>query len=202
MLGKKKKTSDDDSVPMNEVDRQQLDVISRILENTQSNIAKALALLKEETVDQTALLASLERVKVASEGTDELAVESPERIVEGVFNGEKMVAGDGREYLVPANYASKSKLVEGDLLKLTISKSGSFIYKQIGPIERQQLVALLVRNDATNDWYAMQDGKRWRLLTAAVTYFHGEPGDEVVILVPKQSHSSWAAIENIIKKAH
>ena len=157
-----------------------------------------MEIINTEGLDENALLESLTKTKEASEGfvvTDT----GKERIVEGVFNGEKMIGADGVEYNVPANYASKSKLVEGDILKLTINKNGSFIYKQIGPIERQQLLAMLVRNESTAEWYAMADGKRWRLLTAAVTYFHGQPGDEVVILVPKNSKSNWAAVENVIK---
>ena len=121
------------------------------------------------------------------------------RVIEGVFNGEKMVGPDGLEYNVPANYASKSKLVEGDILKLTISKDGSFIYKQIGPIERKQLVTTLAQDEITGEWYAVEANQRWQLLTASVTYFHGEPGDEVVILIPKEGKSNWAAVENIIK---
>ena len=42
------------------------------------------------------------------------------RIIEGVFDGYQMIGPDGTKYSVPANYSSKSKLVEGDLLKLTI----------------------------------------------------------------------------------
>ena len=48
------------------------------------------------------------------------------KVVEGVFDGQKMAGPDGKEYPVPANYASKSKLVEGDILKLTIGVDGSF----------------------------------------------------------------------------
>ena len=55
------------------------------------------------------------------------------KIVEGVFDGQVMIGPDGKNYPVPANYASKSKLVEGDMLKLTITDDGGFIYKQIGP---------------------------------------------------------------------
>jgi len=54
------------------------------------------------------------------------------KIVEGVFDGQIMIGPDGKSYPVPANYASKSKLVEGDILKLTIADDGGFIYKQIG----------------------------------------------------------------------
>ena len=38
------------------------------------------------------------------------------KILEGVFDGQNMVGSDGRQYIVPPNYASKSKLVEGDIL--------------------------------------------------------------------------------------
>ena len=50
-----------------------------------------------------------------------------------------MLSPDGKNYPIPANYASKSKLVEGDLMKLTIAEDGSFIYKQIGPVPRSKL---------------------------------------------------------------
>ena len=43
------------------------------------------------------------------------------RVIEGVFDGENMIGPDGKQYSVPANYASKSKLVEGDILKMKIS---------------------------------------------------------------------------------
>ena len=67
------------------------------------------------------------------------------RVIEGVFDGENMIGPDGKQYSVPANYASKSKLVEGDILKLTITGSGTFVYKQIGPIERARIVGELER---------------------------------------------------------
>ena len=180
-----------------EVQQQQLTLVREILENTKANIDKTLGLIAEQGIDQAELLTRLEQTKQASEGLTSTSV-GQERIVEGVFSGEKMVGADGKEYNVPANYASKSKLVEGDILKLTISKDGSFIFKQIGPIARQQLMAMLVKNESTGDWYGMADNKRWRLLTAAVTYFRAKPGDEVVILTPKAGKSQWAAVENII----
>ena len=120
------------------------------------------------------------------------------RTIEGVFDGENMIGPDGKQYSVPANYASKSKLVEGDILKLTITGNGTFVYKQIGPIERARVVGVLERSVA-GEYLALADGKRWRLLTASVTYYKGESGDEVVILVPKNGESKWAAVENIVR---
>lgn len=122
------------------------------------------------------------------------------RVVEGVFNGEVMVGSDGKEYTVPANYASKSKLIEGDILKLTISQDGTFVYKQIGPIERQRVVGELVYDKQKDEYMVVNDKKSWRILPASVTYFKGQPGDEAVILVPRDAPSKWAAVENIIKK--
>lgn len=122
------------------------------------------------------------------------------RVVEGVFDGRGMVGSDGKNYLVPPNYASKSKLVEGDMLKLTITPKGSFIYKQIGPIERSRLIGSLGFDQTIGEYYATSENRRWNVLKASVTYFKGEPSDEVVLLVPKNAPSKWAAVENIIKR--
>lgn len=121
------------------------------------------------------------------------------RIIEGVFDGENMIGPDGKQYSVPANYASKSKLVEGDILKLTITAGGTFVYKQIGPIERARVVGVLERS-LGGEYFALAEGKRWRLLTASATYYKGESGDEAVILVPKNGESKWAAVDNIVRK--
>ncbi len=204
MLGKKKKQNNDFEKINEEEAARHLELLKDVLENTQANIKKALNLISKNELDSGSLLDSLQRAKEASAGfivTNGANIEGngSERIIEGVFNGEKMVSGDGIEYNIPANYASKSKLIEGDILKLTINRDGSFIYKQIGPVERRQLVAALANNEKTGEWFALESGKKWKLLTASVTYFHGQPGDEVVIIIPKESDSNWAAVENVIK---
>ena len=122
-----------------------------------------------------------------------------EKMIEGVFDGQGMVGADGEQYDVPANYASKSKLVEGDILKLTINNLGAFVYKQIKPIERLRKAGELDQDAQSLQYYALADSKKWKLLTASVTYFRGEPGDEVYFLVPVEGGSRWAAVDNIIK---
>ena len=112
-----------------------------------------------------------------------------------------MVGPDGKRYSISSNYASKSKLVEGDVLKLIIDSDGTFVYKQIGPIERKRVSCDLIKNEETNQYYAMNDGSKWKILKASVTYFKGEVGDEIIILIPKEHKSQWAAVENIVKKA-
>ncbi|MFH1610695.1 MAG: hypothetical protein ABIA91_02280 [Patescibacteria group bacterium] len=128
-------------------------------------------------------------------------VEGDEQVIEGVFDGQQMVGPDGKQYSIPVNYASKSKLVEGDILKLTISADGTFVYKQIGPQDRDRVKGILVQDNETDGFRVMADnGRNFKLLTASVTYFKGESGDEVVVLIPKGGESTWAALENVVKK--
>jgi len=139
---------------------------------------------------------SLKASQMGSEDNNEEGI-----VVEGVFNGQIMIGPDGKQYSVPANYASKSKLVEGDLLKLTIDKDGSFIFKQIAPVDRTRLVGHLVKDKETEEFVALAGDKIYKLLMASITYFKGSEGDEVVILVPKDAEGVWAAVENIIRAA-
>lgn len=144
--------------------------------------------------------------KLGAEDVERLLLHPPKnqkphgKVIEGVFDGEHMMGADGKQYVVPPNYASKSRLVEGDILKLTVTDDGQFIYKQIGPIDRQRIICVLARDEVTGDYVAIADGKKWQVLTASVTFFRAEPGDDVVVLVPKNAPSRWAAMENAIKK--
>ena len=118
------------------------------------------------------------------------------KVIEGRFDGQHMIGDGGKSYPVPANYASKSKLVEGDTLKLTIAEDGSFIYKQIGPVERKKLLGKLILEDG--QYKVEAGGQHYNVLFASVTYFKGNPGDEVTIVTPASGDASWAAIEAII----
>lgn len=123
------------------------------------------------------------------------------QVVEGLFDGQNMVGPDGKVYSVAANYASKSKLVEGDQMKLTISRDGSFLYKQIGPVERTRVKGTLTREEGGNGYVMKtESGKMYKILLASVTYFKGQMGDMVVAFVPEHEQSAWAAVEHIIPK--
>ncbi|MCF6276613.1 MAG: hypothetical protein L3J07_02060 [Candidatus Magasanikbacteria bacterium] len=127
--------------------------------------------------------------------------ENGHRVVEGLFNGTAMVGPDGHEYSIPANYASKSRLVDGDSLKLSIKENGSFVYKQIKPTERKRITGTLVHDEENDQWIAMHDGKSIKVLNASISFYKGKSGDDVVLLVPKEKESEWGAVENIIKKS-
>jgi len=120
-----------------------------------------------------------------------------ERIVEGVFDGQNMQGNDGNEYPVPPNYASKSKLVEGDVMKLNIGADGSFMYKQISPVERRRAVGRLVIDEQGNFGVRAEE-KTYRILLASVTFYKAEEGDEVTVLLPEHGEAQWGAVENVI----
>jgi len=118
-----------------------------------------------------------------------------EQVVEGVFDGEFMQKGE-KKYPVPPNYASKSKLVEGDKLKLKIEEDGSFIYKQIEPIERKNLIGILEEDE--KGFKVKVKDKTFRVLSASITYYNAKAGDEIAIIVPEEKESKWAAVEGLV----
>ncbi|MFA5413424.1 MAG: hypothetical protein WC348_02700 [Patescibacteria group bacterium] len=194
---------------------EKIELIKKIVKETQDNLRRINCLLGEdapkfeEKIKQSFLdsdiIATAPSIAPMFSGLKTVSQpdvaygESGERIMEGVFNGQNMIGADGKEYLVPSNYASKSKLVEGDILKLTINARGNFLFKQIGPMERNRVVGMLEEAES-GGWTVASGGKKWRVLAAPVTYFKGEMGDEAVILIPKNTPSKWAAVENVIKR--
>ena len=172
-----------------------LAMVAQMIEAAEKNIQSAKQLLKEMMGGPAAKV----NMSQFMEKAQSLNVSEGGNIIEGVFDGQNMIGPDKKQYPVPANYASKSKLVEGDVLKLTISDDGSFIYKQIGPVDRKKMLGMLLV-DEKGDFKVMAEGKPYKVLLASLTYFKAEAGDEVTIVVPQNQVSDWAAVENVIKK--
>jgi len=168
-----------------EHDDKKLSQLRHLLEDIESKVQSVKRILFEQVYQEEA-----ENLEIIQHG--------PITIIEGVFNGEEMIDKDGRKYAVAANYASKSKLVAGDKLKLTIATDGSFMFKQIGPVERKHLIAKLTQTGER--WLAVCDGKKYQVLPASVSYFKAKENDKITILVPKLGEADWAAIENILEK--
>ncbi len=125
--------------------------------------------------------------------------ETDGKVIEGIFDGNNMIDKDENTYPVPANYASKSKLVEGDRLKLTIADNGAFIYKQIELVERKLLVGHLILDGS--QYQVLIDNKVYNVLYASVTYYRAQVGDQVTIIVPAEGSAKNAAIENVIPQS-
>ncbi len=160
---------------------------------------KQIKRLKSLIQDAEMNLAAAKELLISLVGDDEMATGPRQedvagKVVEGVFDGQNMIGPDGKTYPVPANYASKSKLVEGDILKLTIADDGGFIYKQIGPVARRQIIGTLVQHEGA--FFVEAGGREYRVLLASVTYFKANLGDQISIIVPEDNREAeWAAIE-------
>lgn len=171
-----------------------------------------LALLKrrieeiERNVQLVKKLLSGEEPMAKPRSTSAIKPEIPQedeggaRVIYGLFDGEHMEGEDQQLYPVPANYASKSKLVERDKLKLTIEADGSFVYKQISPADRRRVLGTF-KLDETGGYVVEAEGKPYRILLASVTFYRIEPGDQVTILLPTEGEAHWGAVENVMKPA-
>ncbi len=168
-------------------------ILRRMIANIRYQLDQMERLMASEAEEMEEQIQSLEM-------PDRFESIGNERVIEGVFDGEHMVGEDGERYNVPPNYASKSKLVEGDLLRLAITEDGRLLFKQRGPIERQRLIGSLMLDERANEWKVVADGRKYRVLTASITFFRAQPGDEVAVLIPLGTPSHWAAIENIVKR--
>lgn len=166
---------------MSDLPEKQVKRLRSLIQEAETNLAAAKELLISLVGDDP---------QVTKTTADEVAG----KVIEGVFDGNTMIGPDGKTYPVPANYASKSKLVEGDILKLTIADDGGFIYKQIGPVARKQVIGTLVQHDGT--YFVEVNGHEYRVLLASVTYFKAHIGDQVSVIVPEDNREAeWAAIE-------
>ena len=169
---------------MSELPTKQIKRLRSLIQEAETNLSAARELLISILGDGDTITAPRDVVVSSPEG----------KIIEGVFDGQIMIDQDGKNYPVPANYASKSKLVEGDIMKLTITPEGRFLYKQIGPIERKTIIGTLIHHD--DKYFVEVNGREYEILYASVTYFHLKEGSQVSIVVPANNdQATWAAVE-------
>ena len=169
---------------MSEIPEKQIKRLRGLISDAETSLSAAKELLVSILGDGETITAPRETIVSSPEG----------KIIEGIFDGQIMIGPDGKNYPVPANYASKSKLVEGDLMKLTIAPDGKFLYKQIGPIERKTVIGTLTHHD--DKYFVEVTGKEYEILYASVTYFRLHEGQQVSVVIPADNKDArWAAVE-------
>jgi hypothetical protein len=169
---------------MSEIPEKQIKRLRSLLSEAEMNLSAAKELLVSVIGDGDAITAPRDTIVSNPDG----------KVIEGIFDGQIMIGPDGKNYPVPANYASKSKLVEGDIMKLTITNEGKFLYKQIGPVERKSVIGTLTHHD--DKYFVEIAGKEYQILYASVTYFHLHEGSQVSVTIPANNDdATWAAVE-------
>lgn len=123
-----------------------------------------------------------------------LKLDKPDQEIYGFFDGEWFCTKDGNKFYMPPNYASKSKLLEGDELVLRFMEDGGYIYKQIGP--KPYKIATGHLNLNKNHYIVEHQDKVYKVLTASVTFYKLNVGDKVIIRVPLNEKAKWVAIES------
>lgn len=173
--------------------KKRVEAINDFIISAEKSIKNAKKLLKEVLQENDINLSN--EVELDTKWLNNYASEDS-KIIEWVFTGSDMFGSDKNSYPVPANYASKSKLVQGDKLKLTIDGKGKMIYKQIEPIERETTTGLIVKEK--EKYQVVANGNTYDLLTAAVTHFKANIGDKISIIIPAGKKATFAAIEAVL----
>jgi len=111
----------------------------------------------------------------------------------GVFDGKNLVTSDGKTVEVPVNYASKSKIVFGDTLKM-IEDNDRNIFKQIERVKRLTKVGILSKKGS--DMFVVTGDGTYAILQVAVEFYGLQEGGQVQVLVPEENiHAPFAAID-------
>ncbi len=174
-------------------DLSKIALLKQIIERTEEEIKAAKQIIAELEGKKS------KNSKILKEKAKNLQADPQGKVIEGIFDGESMISSEGKKYPVPSNYASKSKLVPGDTLKLTILDDGSFIFKQINLVPRKRVIGTMIGEK--DSYKVLAGGKAYNVLLASVSYFKAKHDDQVTLVVPAKGDGEWGAIENVIFRA-
>ncbi|MBU1110924.1 hypothetical protein KKB83_04890 [Patescibacteria group bacterium] len=111
--------------------------------------------------------------------------------VVGLFDGEFVVTDSGGKYQVPPNYSSKTMLVPGDKLRL-IQEGPQNKFKHIEQAQKFETQGVVVREG--DDWVAVCDEGRFRILAASIKHYGVDVGDRIKLYLPtnyKELAKEW-----------
>jgi hypothetical protein len=117
---------------------------------------------------------------------------------EGTFDGQYLVAPDGRKTEVPGNYAAKSRLVCGDVLKV-FADNGKQVFKQIDKVERKKIEGILTKKEGK--WFILADTGSYKILDVAAEFNLAQLNDKVSAFIPASNlNSAFAALDKVYKE--
>jgi len=116
---------------------------------------------------------------------------------EGYFDGQYLVADDGRKTEVPANYAAKSRLVYGDRLKV-FADTGKQVFKQITKAERKKIEGVL--NKKEGKWVLLATEGTYKIADIAAEFNNAQLNDKASAYIPLGNPNvPFAALDRVLK---
>lgn len=117
--------------------------------------------------------------------------------VEGVFDGVFLVPTDGEKIEVPAAYASKTRILYGDTIKM-YDDNGEKKFKVMVKQSRKKLNAMATKRDGK--WYALTGLGAYKISDSYAEFNKLGVNDQLTILVPEGNLLvPFAAVEEVIK---
>ena len=114
----------------------------------------------------------------------------------GTYDGYVMTTEAGEKYEVPANYAAKTKLVFGDILKL-IEEDGKKLFKQIGRANREKVHGILTKKEG--EWYLLTDRGSYKVSDVAAEYQGAALNSETTAFLPADNLDAPFATIDVVQ---
>ncbi len=119
--------------------------------------------------------------------------------IEGTFDGAFLVPAEGEKVEVPVAYASKTRILYGDTVKM-YDDNGEKKFKVMVKQPRKRLNAMATKRD--NKWYALTGLGAYKISDSFAEFNKMGLDDQLTILVPEGNLLvPFAAIEEVIKPA-
>lgn len=113
----------------------------------------------------------------------------------GIFDGYRMHTEDGSKFDVPLNYAAKSKLVYGDILKM-IDKDGKKMFKHIQKVDRTKIDGILTKKEG--EWYLLTDRGSYKVSDVAAEFQKAQLNSVATAFIPTEKlDAPFATIDEI-----
>ncbi|MEM1312623.1 MAG: hypothetical protein AAGF07_04125 [Patescibacteria group bacterium] len=173
-----------------------------LIEIAENNLKTAKTLLLQLSGDRAVRAPSADTQRMYP-GTRSSEESTALEVVEGYFEGESMIGDNGKTYLVPQNYASKTQLVVGDRMKWILTPERE-VFKLIQPVNRERVTGTFAIEGDNFVVLVDKFSNPIKILKASATYaikqLSLKPGDEVAVYIPKDTENpSWGAFINIVK---
>ena len=116
----------------------------------------------------------------------------------GKYDGKQLITEAGEKYEVPSNYAAKSKLVYGDILKL-IEEDGKKLFKQIERVRKERVEGILTKKDG--EWFLLTDRGSYKVSEAAAKFQNAQLNSQATAYLPADNMDAPFAALDVVEGA-